>query len=191
MPILEYPIFIFSGASRVGKTSLARKVASALGVSSASFGDYVRSQATLLLNERMATRQQLQDIGQKLVMENPELLCCRVLAAGGFTPGRPMILDGLRHFRLVPVLQKMSPGAVLKLVYVEATQDLRIDRWDGEITRSELANVDSHPVEAELMDIRDNADLIVDTRQGLEQCFRIVIEWIVELYPYLGVDRCS
>jgi shikimate kinase len=191
MPILKYPVFVMSGASRVGKTSLARKVAKALAIPSASFGDYVRSQAALLSPHVSQTRQQLQDLGQKLVMANPELFCRAVLVSGGFTPGQPMVLDGLRHFRLIPILQGIAHGGTLKVIYLEADHNIRMSRWDGVITQSELADVDSHPVEAELEKIRDNADLVVDTRQGLERCFHIILDWISELYPNLLIGPAT
>ncbi len=188
MPILENPVFVISGASRVGKTSLARGLANALNLPIIAFGDYVRSQASLISDGAVPARRNLQDLGQRLVQEDPEAFCRGALLWGRFSLGQSVIFEGLRHFDLLPILRRLVGESPLKLIYIDAPANLRSSRWDGPITQDELARTDSHPVEAQLGQIRENADLIVDSRRGLEANIRFVVEWILEDYPGIWVS---
>jgi dephospho-CoA kinase len=189
VPILSAPIFLLSGSSKVGKTSIARKLADAIGCPTASFGDYVRSRAVTVLGGGSATRQQLQELGQQLVTKDAESFCRSVLSFGGFKPGEPFVLDGLRHLQVLPAIQSIAPDGIPRIIYLEAPTDLRIARWDGAISASELSEVDSHPVEADLVQIRKMADIVIDTQVGIERSVSDVMVWVSRLYPSLAAGR--
>jgi hypothetical protein len=156
----------------------------------ASFGDFVRSQTPDLSRGPTLTRTELQDLGQQLVTKDPVAFCRSVLLSGGFEPDRPLVLDGLRHLALLPVLSSIIAGP-LKIIYVEAAHDLRISRWEDKITEAALLSVDSHAVEADLGGIREIADLVVNTEIGAEAAFCGLIDWITGLYPDLGTGPPS
>jgi dephospho-CoA kinase len=185
MPVLGAPAFVISGSSRAGKTSLGARLANELGCPLASFGDYVRSRARVLLGDVIPTRRYLQDLGQELVRADPEAFCRAALSPVGVSPERPIVIDGLRHVGLVPLLVTLVGVRELRLIFVDATPEARIERWDGEITKSELNAVDTHPVETDLAQLRERADLIIDARMGLEEAFKTLMQWITRTYPAL------
>ena len=78
MPILTTPLFVLSGSSRVGKTSLAKGIARIVGGRSVSFGDHVRSVAASEPNGSELSRKRLQDLGQRLVNRDPRGFCAAI-----------------------------------------------------------------------------------------------------------------
>jgi hypothetical protein len=156
-----------------------------LGCPYISFGDYVRFRARKLLGCTAPTRQFLQDLGQELAGKDPESFCRDVLSVAALIPERPIVVDGLRHIALLPVLRTLLGGKEIRLIFVEATPEARIERWDGQITRQELSALDSHPMVADLALLRENADLIVETQSGFEDAFEKLIQWITRTFPSL------
>jgi hypothetical protein len=110
MPVLGIPAYVFSGSPKVGKTSLSKRLANELGCPFASFGDYVRSRARVLLGDVTPDRRFLQDLGQELVRRDPEGFCRGVLSSTPSSRERPIVLDGLRHIVLLPILAEVVEG---------------------------------------------------------------------------------
>ena len=91
-------LICFSGQIGSGKTSVSAAVAEALGWRRTGFGDYLRSEIERLGGDP-SSRQALQDLGQKLVDEDPTAFCREVLLAGGFRPGDRRVTGRSRvHF---------------------------------------------------------------------------------------------
>ena len=61
-------------------------------------------------------------------------------------------------------------------------------RWGSTVTRRELSIVDSHPVEADLAQLRERADLVVGTAGGFKQAFHTMKVWIRRRYPQLACE---
>jgi cytidylate kinase len=178
------PAFVISGASRAGKTSLGVRLSTKLGCPLASFGDHVRSSALLLLGHAIPTRRFLQDLGQELVLNDPEAFCRAVLLSiDANRVSGPIIIDGLRHVGLLPVLARLVGDRDVRVIFVDASPDARIERWGEKITRTELNAVDSHPVEADLSQIRDKADIIINAGSGSDAAFTALMQWIMGVYP--------
>jgi len=183
MSVLGMPVFIVSGAPKVGKTSIAVKLAEDLRCPLVSFGDYVRAQARALLGDISPTRGFLQDLGQELVSRNPERFCREVLSSIISIKERPVVIDGLRHVALLPYIATLLDATEVNLIFVEASPEARVERWGAEITRLDLEVIDSHPVEADLSQIREKAHIIIDTQTGFEEACRALREWASRVYP--------
>src|SRR5690349_9905815 len=117
-------IIAFSGLPQTGKTTLARLLARELQCKFVSFGDFVRREA---LNRGIlnATRQDLQNLGQSLVTENVREFCRNVLRTVNFSPGEQVVLDGVRHQKVLEVISEISHRQPIKLVLLIASEKTR------------------------------------------------------------------
>lgn len=186
MPLLSAPIFAISGSPRVGKTSLGEELSRRLGCSFTSFGDYVRFMAQSESSGVTPSRRVLQDLGQRLVEDDPRAFCSAVLdRSTGGTSG-PLVIDGLRHLRLLQLLRELLPDRDLNLIFVESCPDARRKRWEGHPSDEEIATVDAHPVENDLSQLRQKSDLIVDTTDGFEPALMLLLGWMADMYPMLA-----
>ena len=106
----------FSGKIGSGKTTLSMAVAKALNWPHASFGNYVRE----VVRQRgiEESRKVLQEIGASLV-ENPDEFCHSLLEQSGWKPGQHLIVDGVRHAKIVDALHRATEPSRVFLVFVE------------------------------------------------------------------------
>lgn len=167
-------IIIFSGLPETGKTTLSRRLALELGCKFVSFGDFVRQEAARqgIVNP---TRQDLQDLGQQLVKTSPERFCQRVLESVKFTPGEALVMDGLRHKKVLDVLSQITHNQPIKLIYLTASAEIRRRRCPQDI---DLASVDSHEVESRSeTEIKPLADLVIDTHNQIN-AVESISDWV-------------
>jgi hypothetical protein len=181
------PVFLISGASRVGKTSLATEIARLVRGSFVSFGDHVRSVAASISDGPAFSREALQDLGQQLVERDPRGFCIAVIERAGDNSSCPLVVDGLRHLSLLPILKDLLPGRDESLIFVESSHGIRKSRWDrDEPSEDEIVAVDSHPVEIDLSALRRRSDLIIDTSNGSESALKPFLCWLAGKYPDLA-----
>jgi len=188
MSILSAPVFAISGSPRVGKTTLGEEMSRRLGFSFTSFGEYVRSIAQSVSDDSVPNRRALQDLGQQLVETDPRSFCGAVLERSRGTSSNPLVIDGLRHVRILPILRELLPNRDFNLIFVESRSDVRSKRWEGRLSEEDMAAIDSHPVENDLGLLRQQSDLIVDTTEGFEPALRLVLDWMTDAYPGLVRD---
>jgi len=188
MSILSAPVFAISGSPRVGKTTLGEEMSRRLGFSFTSFGDYVRFIAQSGSEDSVPNRRALQDLGQQLVEADPRSFCRAVLERSRGTSSNPLVIDGLRHVRILPILRGLLPDRDFNLIFVESRSDVRSKRWEGRLSEEDIAAIDSHPVENDLGLLRQQSDLIVDTTEGFETALRLVLDWMTDAYPGLVRD---
>ena len=168
-------IYTFGGCSKSGKTTLGQRFAEQLGVPFASFGDYVRKEATRrgLVNASVA---ELQEVGLSLIASDLVRFCQSVLTEAGFAPGRGLVIDGVRHLETVRVLKQLVGEQPLKVIYLESSSAARGQR--GSFTLDDLDRLDSHPVEAETRAVKGISDLVLNTSQlTLAECLDRLIAW--------------
>jgi hypothetical protein len=179
-------VISFSGRIASGKTTVTQTLAEMLGWPRVGFSDYLRH----LLKERgntLPTREQLQDLGQSLVMADPDQFCRKVLGLGGFLPGGNILLDGIRHVdiqRRIVGLVEPSRAILIHLAADDELVERRIERRGA--SENELKRAGSHPVEHDLLQsLPSMANYTVDAGRGLP----IVISDCLETLEKAGVDR--
>jgi cytidylate kinase len=122
---LKSIIIGFSGKIGSGKTTISTAVAEALNWPHASFGDYVREVGRERGIEE--SRKVLQEIGASLV-ENPDEFCLSLLELSGWKPGQHLVVDGVRHAKIVDALHRTTKPSRVFLVFVEVNEKVRKKR---------------------------------------------------------------
>ena len=187
MSVLMPPVFLISGSSRVGKTSLAKEIARLVDGSLVSFGDHVRCiAASISEGSGITDRKALQDLGQQLVERDPRGFCTAVIEQDTDSSSQPLVVDGLRHLSLLPILRDLLPGRNMDLIFIESSPGIRKSRWGGEPSEDEIVAVDSHLVDADLGTLHQRSDLIIDTSDGFEPALKVFLGWLGDKYPDLA-----
>jgi dephospho-CoA kinase len=171
-------VLAFAGRMGSGKTTLTTALAKALGCKRASFGDYVRH----VVKERglEQTRENLQKIGTELLDQDRLGFCSEVLHYAGWTPGEPLIIDGLRHAETIDLIRQLVSPLSLRIVYLEIDDDIRLGRLGarGEGEREALALAESHSSEQQVTSILARmAHLTIDSGVPVQESVRRVAEW--------------
>ena len=154
-----------------------------LGCPLVSFGEVPA--LALIAGETHPSREALQDLGQELVRREPEAFCRGALSSATLRQDGPVVIDGLRHIALLPVLAKLLEGRHLIVIFVDAPVEERVERLGGGLTVADLNKIDAHPVEAQLAQIRERADIVIDTRLGLEESFQVLWDWLSRTTPVI------
>jgi cytidylate kinase len=105
-----------SGKIGSGKTTLAEYLSSELKIHIASFGDYVRyiaNHAGIKIE-----RKELQSLGHDLLENDLEEFCKNVLSHGKWDGQSSLIIDGIRHIKVLEQLKKLVYPLPLYLIYL-------------------------------------------------------------------------
>jgi dephospho-CoA kinase len=169
------------GKIRSGKSSLSRSLSENLNWPYVSFGDEVRS----ITRKRGldSSREVLQEIGEELVAKRAKEFCEAVLAQAEWQPGESLVVDGIRHVKIVEILREMVRPSVLRLVYVKTADEVRESRLAHEINGpKEIERIEHHSTEEQVGTILPRlVDLTVDGEKPIE-------ELISEVRTSLGDD---
>jgi adenylate kinase family enzyme len=152
-------LIAIAGPMGVGKSTVSRELSKRLGWVRASFGDFVRAEASR--QGLPSTRAELQRLGQELV-RSPASLVVGVVNRAIILPGQGIVLDGVRHRAIVDVLRAL-PDHEFAMFYLEAPRTVLLRRWaERGGTEADFEQAERHPVEAELPLVRAAADWVVD-----------------------------
>ena len=167
---MNRPIAVaFGGRLGTGKSSISTALAEDMGWKRVSFGDFVRSIARIRGME--PSRQVLQDIGGELESEDPIAFCRNVLKAGGWNPGEAVVVDGIRHARVLNILRELVAPVPLFFVFLDAeyqSREQRLYQRDS-IDAESLAVAESHSTEHDVISVLpDLADLRLSNDDGSE-----------------------
>ncbi|MFP5274121.1 AAA family ATPase [Coleofasciculus sp.] len=169
----------FSGKIASGKSILSTEVASCLGWQRVSFGDYVRSVAQRQgLGE---SREALQAVGVSLVDQGMEQFCRSVLSQVNWKPGQPLVVDGIRHAGIVPILRQIVAPLKLSLIFIAVNESTRNARlMDRGLTNWEQQQqIETHSTEAQVQTVLPAiADLTVDGNRTIEELVVEIVRWI-------------
>lgn len=168
------PVIAFAGPTKSGKTTLAKKLATTLGVSFGSFGEGVRREAARR-GFHHASRKQLQTLGEEMVESDKNAFCRDVLTDADFRPGQGLVLDGIRHIDVLSVIKDLVRPQTVRLVYVESPVADRVRRNRSDL--HQIQEIDSHPVEREAARLKSAADLFLDTSKDEEATFQTLLQW--------------
>ena len=168
----------FSARMAAGKTVVSNGVALAMGAKRIAFGGVVREEAGS--RGIAATRENLQDLGESLVQEDVDAFCLRALDRNGWTTGSSIVVDGVRHVRVLDKLREMVEPNYFGLMYLNVDRETQLQRWKTEdlpYTKS-LQELESHPTEIEVLTtLPQRADLVLDGKQTIDRIVRDVIRW--------------
>lgn len=187
------PIIAFGGASQTGKTTLGRRLAAYCQCKFVSFGDYVRQKAQ---NGGLSnpTREDLQNLGQKLVKSGVSRFCQEVLDTVQFSSGGRLVIDGIRHTEALSAISQISRGQPIKLIYLYAPMKIREVRSQQHDGSQALRAIDAHPVESQTVELRNSADFVLDASADLDTNFSQILEWLNLVCPELltvgDTDAC-
>ncbi len=169
-------VLAFAGSIASGKSTLSVSVATALGWPRVSFGDHVREVAR---NSGLdCSREVLQDVGASLIDKGWEDFCRTVLRQVNWSPGQPLIVDGIRHVEAIDVLRQLVAPSTLLLVLVvlnEPTREARL-RERGMTDHGKFHQIEAHSTEAQVKTVLPRmADITVDGARPVEDLVREIV----------------
>jgi len=171
-------LLIFAGASKTGKTTLARRLASERSIPYSSFSAIVRRLASERYPNEKQTIELLQTLGHEMVVKDPCGFCREVCGPALQNVNSCHILDGLRHRRLIPILKALHPGYDLRIIYTETSKRARLSRFQPSVSEAELDAIDSHAVEKELDDLKKVADITLSTDGKEQESYLKLVSWL-------------
>lgn len=173
----------FSGKIASGKTSISRAVASRLDCDRACFGGYLREKIAREGGDP-ASRESLQNLGQRQIESDAELFCRAVLATGNFVPGEDFVLDGIRHIAVLSHLVQIAAPSEVCLIFIDAAVELRQSRvgTESDGACADFARATRHIVEADMENKLPMASHAVLDGSLSEQalvceCIELIDEW--------------
>ena len=176
---MKASVLAFAGSIASGKSTISLGVANALGWPYVSFGDYIRKIAKLRGLED--SREIFQEIGQSLIEEGWDKFCWSVLNQVEWSPGKPLVIDGIRHIEAIDTLRSIAFPAKLLLIFIEVKESTREARFLKRETydHKNLHIVENHPVEAQVKTLLpQTADLIVRNDEPIADTLYQIIMWI-------------
>lgn len=155
-------IICIAGAIASGKSTLSKALETALNARAVGFGDYIRERARES-GADASDRKQLQDLGQELVEEDPQLFVDKVLTWAGHRPSATIILDGVRHLSVWRALQQRATSEPVWLLFLQVGDDERRRRARGRgFNAQEISEMEAHPAECDVPALQAVADLVLD-----------------------------
>lgn len=146
-----------AGTMAAGKTAVCDALRRDHGFRVLGFGDVVRAEAEAR-GLSTSDRSVLQTLGQSLIADiGPRGMVDRLLADADGN----IAVDGVRHVAVLDCLRDRLPNLAFGFLFAD---DAVLDRrWStrGEGTTREVAS--SHQVEHDLADLRDRADIAINT----------------------------
>lgn len=159
----------FAGSIASGKSTLSIAIASSLGWQRISVGDYIR---TVAPNQGLGdSREVLQAVGASLINQGMEQFCKAILAQINWEPGQPLIVDGIRHAEIVPIMRQIVAPLDFCLVFVVVNESIRESRLleRGLSDRQQWQQFEVHSTEAQVQTVlSEMADLTVDSTRKIE-----------------------
>ena len=168
-----------SGKIGSGKTTIGRALAKELNFRYASFGDYVRH----LLRAQGGDpdcREQLQDLGASLVRRDHLEFCKGFLSFASYEDGNDLVIDGIRHVKILNAIRELLPTSKILLLYLETSEisrHERLERRDEDVRR--IVRAQQHRVEHDLeTELPKRADAIIDSSLTIEEAVRSCMAFI-------------
>lgn len=177
-------ILVLSGPIGSGKTTLSRAVAAALGWKRAEFGEYLRGIARdrKIAAERTALRM----IGREMAQDWQQF-CAAVMTSGGWHPGEPLVLDGVRHVEALKCVRSIAMPAPVWLLWIDVPRSLRGERYRVKAIETEEAIRESERDWSEVQvdrDFRGIATRVLDGTHDVPNLVADVLLWLRTQGPH-------
>ena len=157
---------VICGPIGSGKSTAAAYIASEFGLKVVSFGAYVKD-----ISEQAgspSTREALQDLGDSSFrsMGSSGLLRA-VLEYAGIENHDSVVFDGVRHPGVLTEIRQSAEATIA--VFLQVSREERHRRYNSRlsygISLDEFKIMESHPVEAEISNLAELCDLVIDGGQ--------------------------
>jgi len=172
----------FSGRIKSGKSSVSYELARALAWPRVAFGDHLR---LLAIKQNLPeTRETLQELGAQMVEKDCRGFCMELLKSINWKPGQHLIIDGIRHMSVLMTLRQMVYPAVLKLVYLDADDEILEKRHQASPCGSlrSFVQIEKHSTEKDVViALREAAELRVDSTKSIVETVGLIIAWLQNL----------
>jgi len=112
-----------------------------------------------------ATQGDLQDLGQRLVAQDPLEFTRAFLRGSAWKPGESVVVDGLRHVEVFRSLKTLTAPSDVSLLFLEVEEGVRLDRFLGRFggLPDQFYETERHPVEKQVVRLlKTKANLVLD-----------------------------
>jgi hypothetical protein len=170
-----------SALAKGGDKEIAQIVADKRDVPNASFGTWLREEATRL-GYPAAKRRDLQLLGQQIISDRGELaLFLEVLEAFHLRPAQSFVIEGIRHRKVLESVRSLVGDDLFFFAYVDRplAERRRLLREKEQLTESEIDDVLDDPTEVEIPELESEADMRLDMRRGADIEGERLIEQLV------------
>lgn len=180
--LMKTTVLGFSGGIKSGKSTVSEAVALGTECPRVSFGGYVRTVTRQRGLE--GTRENWQAVGESLIQEDVKQFCASVLAQADWEPGRPLVIDGIRHLVVVETLKQMVAPSDFKLVYISTEDALRAERHqESAPNQPSLPILEKHSTEREVRTaLRQAADLVADGERPVSDLVTEITAFAAKLH---------
>ncbi|WP_019991040.1 AAA family ATPase [Rudanella lutea] len=152
----------FSGKIGSGKTTLTTALATRLDWPRISFGDYVRSYA--IEHHIEPTRENLQNIGERLLDNDAEQFCASVLSQVVWRSNGNLIIDGVRHISVLNIIKRLVNPFKFIHIHIEVDERTRIERLQSRYSSEQVLTIDNHSTEHDVKaQLKQEADIVLST----------------------------
>jgi hypothetical protein len=143
-------VLSFAAPLEGGKTTISTNVATRFVSPHVGFGGYLPRPAQEMGLE--VTRENLQDLGDQLVRCDVRAFCEEVLKQQPWQPGRPLVIDGVRHVEVLDVLSEILAPVEGYLIYINVDRTTQSKRFEHDELRHEksLEEFERHPTEIQV-----------------------------------------
>lgn len=157
-------VVAFAGRVGAGKSSVSAAFAKDLGWKFTSFGAFVRKTATERGMDH--SRESLQTVGAELEATDATKFCRFVLDEARWKTGKPGVIEGIRHVRILDTLKSLVAPQSVFLVYLEAPKETRRNRLQerGAQEAHYLERAETHSTERDVIaELPQLAALVLST----------------------------
>ncbi len=168
-------VIILIGEISSGKSTLAKCLSEELQIPKASFGAHLEDYC-VKNNLPEDKRKDLQNLGQKMIEDNPVRFLQNVISFSGPIPP-VMIFEGVRHYSILKEIERISDLCIV--IFIDATYQQRLSRYlsrekriDSIKTEADFQTASSHPVEKEVQSLKANSSIIIRSSDSSDSDFR-------------------
>lgn len=122
----------------------------------------------------------LQEIGASLA-ENPDQFCLSLLGQVGWKVGQNLVVDGIRHTKIMNALRRVTDPSRVFLVFVKVDEGVRKKRLsdDKDAGKQTAPEHEAHTTEADVKIVLPAmADLVADGARPVPDLVNHIVAWI-------------